>query len=172
MKTEAQVRQKLKQVIFRHRKEFVREGLSRRPQNCAHNRTVRLPVHTGNRASLRVCDYRQGDDAMDVVCDPTMAGDEQAQECPFFACRQTASSLKEDFKAKLGLDGSPVQIGVIASEYPDVAALMWVMGPGKNVDKNDPEDAQESILALFGSDAFEEPETLPRRPLVEDGDDG
>lgn len=170
MKTEGQVRQKLKQVIFRHRKEFVHAGLARRPQNCAHNRTVRLPVHTGNRASLRVCNYRLGDDEMNVVCDPTMAGDEQAQECPYFSCRQTASSLKEEFKAKLGLDGSSVQIGVIASEYPDVAALMWVMGPGKNVDVHDPDEPQENILALFGSDALEEPERLPRRPLVEDGD--
>lgn len=168
MKTEGHVRQKIKQVIFRHRKEYVRQGLARRPENCAHNRVVRLPVHTGNRATIRVCAYTSKEETNDFVCDSTMAGDEQAEQCPFFECRHTASTLKSGFRAKLGLDGSPVKIGVIASEYPDVAALMWVLGPDKDANTKAPEEKPENILAFFGDGEEEEPASLPERPLVEE----
>lgn len=164
MKTESEIKQKLKQVIFRHRKNYVQERLSRRPENCEHNRVVRLPVHTGNRASLRVCGYISDDgDTNDVVCDSTMAGEKQAQECPFFECGKDAKELKEEFKNRMGLGKEVVPIGVIAKEYPDVAALKWALDPGKT-DPEEPEEADTSILAIFGED----PQNLPDRPLVED----
>ena len=173
MKSENQIKQKLKQVIYRHRKSHVERGLSRRPENCSHNHAVRLPAHTGNRAVIHVCGYCPEGSLLpnDVVCDSTMAGDVQARECPYFKGRQTPDSLKEEFTGKLGLDGTVVQIGVIAKEYPDVAALMWALGPGKNVDKKAPESAEgPGILAFFGEN-LEEPDDVPDRPLVEDPDE-
>ena len=172
MKSEGQVKQKLKQVIYRHRASHVEHGMARRPENCTYNRLVRLPVHTGNRATIRVCGYRpEGAPPLDVVCDPTMAGDEQAENCPYFVCCNTADSLKNAFKTKLGLDGTVVQIGVIAKEYPDVAALMWAVGPAKNVNKKAPADSDgPGILAFFG-DQGDEPDEVPERPLVEDVDE-
>lgn len=172
MKSEGQIKQKAKQVIFRHRKEYVRHGLARRPENCAYNEEVHLPVHMSNRATLRVCGYcANGDGRNNVVCDSTMGGDKQAQNCPYFKAERTAKTLKADFNKKLGLSGSdPVEIGYIAKEYPDVAALLWVLGPGKeqNTKEPAPEEEQSNILAFFG-DPDDEPEDVPERPLVEDG---
>ena len=173
MKTEGQIRQKVKQVVFRHRKEYVRQGLARRPANCAYNETVRLPVHMSNRATLSVCGHcPDGLGRNNVVCDATMGGDAQAADCPYFHERRSAEALKEEFNAKLGLNGSAVEIGYIAKEYPDVAALMWVMGPGRPVNTEPPPpepEIQGNILAFFGDE--EEPEDLPERPLVEEEPD-
>lgn len=171
MKSEGQIKQKLKQVIYRHRKNYVAQGLARVPENCCHNRVVRLPVHTGNRAVIRVCGLDLGEgDTNDVVCDSTMAGEEQARKCEYFRECATAEQLKDEFKQKLGLDGTTVNIGVIAKEYPDVAALMWALGPGKPVDKKEPKPEGPGILAFFGG-PIEEPEEVPERPLVEDTDE-
>lgn len=124
MKSESQIRQKVKQATFRHRKRYVQEGLSCVPENCKHNKVVRLPQHTGNRASLRVCSLPD----RNVVCDSTMAGVRQAQSCPVFTCKNTPEGLKKAFQEKLGLGDSSVEIGQIAKDYPDLVALLWVTG--------------------------------------------
>jgi hypothetical protein len=172
VKTEGQIKQKLKQVIYRHRKNYVERGLEQRPENCSYNEPVRLPLHTANRAVIRVCGYcPDGSNRNAVVCDSSMAGDRQAAECPYFHHRKSGEDLKDEFKSKLGLDGSTVNIGLIAKEYPDVAALMWALGPGKNVDRKAPSDSKgPGILAFFGEN-IEEPDVVPERPLVEDGDE-
>lgn len=172
MKSEGQIKQKAKQTIFRHRKKYVEAGLSPRPQNCTYNTKVRLPVHMANRATLHVCGYApDGSTPNNVVCDSTMGGDKQAAECPYFECRLEADALKQDFNQKLGIEGgAPKEIGYIAKEYPDVAALLWVMGPGKNSNSEEPaEEEQANILAFFGN--AEEPDDLPERPLVEENDE-
>jgi len=172
VKSEGQVKQKLKQVIYRHRKSHVERGMTRIPENCTHNRAVRLPVHTGNRAVIHVCAYLVSEtEPNDVVCDSTMAGEVQARECPYFEGCHSAEDLKDEFTRNLGLDGSPVNIGVIAKEYPDVAALMWALGPDKKMDTKAPAEPGDSgILAFFG-ESLEEPDVVPERPLVEDSDD-
>jgi len=167
MKSEGQIRQKVKQVIFRHRKEHVRQGLVKRPTNCRYNEEVRLPANMANRATIRVCGYHPAEYRNNVVCDSSMGGDPQATECPYFQPLHSPEDLKEEFNAKLGLNGTTVEIGVIAKEYPDIAALMWVMGPAKNVNTEEPDSSEENtILAFFGNG--EEPEELPERPLVDD----
>lgn len=169
MKSEGQIKQKVKQVVFRHRKAYIRHGLARHPQNCSFNQKVRLPVHMANRATLGVCGYcADGSPPNDIVCDSTMGGDQQAAKCAFFQERHSAEALKDEFNRKLGIDGgTPREIGYIAQEYPDVAALLWVMGPAKHSNKEKPEPEPESnILAFFGDG--EEPEEIPERPFVED----
>ena len=168
MKTEGQIRQKAKQVIFRHRKEVVRMGLARSPVNCKHNGSVRLPAHMANRAVLHVCQYASDGEPNDIVCDSSMDGARQAAECPYFVCRRDADELKARFNADLGRG-----IGYLAKAFPDVAALMWVMGPGKDANRHEPEpeiEVQGNILAFFGEDE-DEPEDLPERPLVEEEPD-
>jgi len=171
VKTEGQIKQKIKQVVFRHRKAYVQRGMARRPENCAHNERVTLPVHMANRASLGVCGYcPDGSSPNNVVCDSTMGGDRQAAECPYFGQRKSADALKDEFNRKLGLDGgTPAEIGYIAKEYPDVAALLWVMGPGKGANREAPPpepETQSNILAFFGDE--DEPDHIPERPLVEE----
>lgn len=156
MKTEGQIKQKLKQVVYRHRKKFISSGMAKKPANCLYNRAVRLPVHTGNRATIRVCGLVQnGEHVCNVICDSTMAGDRQAEKCSFFENKDTAEELKKQFKAKIGLDGSAVSIGEIAREYPDIAALMWVLGSGSLSEEDPHKSEDEGILAFFG-DSLEE----------------
>lgn len=154
MRRESQIRHKLKQVIFRHRKKFVEHGLSRRPENCEHNRVVSLPIHTGNRATIRICDYADDDTENDVVCDSTMGGEVQARACPYFGCCNSPETLKDEFSHKLGLGEGETQAGVLAKEYPDIIALMWVLGTGKQNGATPPE-SESNILAFFGSDDIE-----------------
>ncbi len=130
MKGEGQVRQKLKQVLYRHRKEFLREHLLRRPDNCKHNSVVHLPVQVSNRALVHVCSLvSQDGEWNNRVCDSLLGGDRQASQCPHYACRNTAEGLKAEFNERIGLGGSAVEIGRIAQDYPDAAALMWVLSP-------------------------------------------
>jgi hypothetical protein len=146
VKNDGQVRQKLKQVLFRHRKEFVRLNLSRRPENCEHNATVRLPLHVSSRAGVRVCGFVDPDgDWNDRVCDSALGGDRQAGRCPHYSCRNTAELLKADFNERVGLGEASVEIGQLASEYPDVAALMWVLGPSDG-------DPSPTVLDFFGEE--------------------
>ena len=170
MKTEGQIKQKVKQVVFRHRKAYIRHGLARHPGNCFFNRRVHLPVHMTNRVVLHICGYCS-DTPNNVVCDATMGGDRQAAECPYFEARKTADQLKDEFNEKLGVDGGPPrEIGYIAKEYPDVAALLWVMGPGKGTNPEEPEEGEQpNILALFGSE--EDLGDVAEHPLVEDDDE-
>jgi len=172
VKNDGQIKQKIKQVVYRHRKAFVRHGLARHPENCSYNKRVTLPVHMSNRAALHVCGYcPDGETPNNVVCDASMGGDRQAGECPFFEAKNTAEALKEEFNENLGINGgAPREIGYIAKEYPDVAALLWVMGPGKGVNVEEPEEeGQPNILALFGNG--EDLGDVPERPLVEDDDE-
>ena len=163
MKKQSQIKQQLKQVIFRHRKRFVVDGLKQRPVNCKHNGVIRLPVHTANRATIHICTWgvghvkdlgkdHDGDGWNNRVCDSSMGGDQQAQECPFFECMNTADSLKEEFSEQLGLDGVPVAKGVLARDYPDVAALLWVLGPGESMRSQKEDEPSPNILAFFNEE--------------------
>jgi len=178
VKSESQIKQKVKQVIFRHRKRYVQEGLARHPQNCVHNDKIHLPVHTSNRATIRVCTWgiahvkspgegHDGEAWNNRVCDASMGGEQQAVECPFFTPCSTADELKAEFNENLGIEGgTPKDIGYIAKHYPDVAALLWVLGPSKGARTEDPEDEDPNILAFFGKG--EGVTEVPERPLVEE----
>jgi hypothetical protein len=160
VKRESQIRQKIKQVVFRHKKRFVQEGMKRRPANCKHNAVVRLPQHTGNRATIGVCRYYLEEVGWhNRVCDSSMAGDQQAEECPYFDCLHTPKMLKESFDKRLGLEGDRVEVAQIAEEFPDIAALLWVLGPSD--EKNTPlvpeeRSSNNSVIAVFGEDIEEE----------------
>lgn len=158
MKREGQIRQQLKQVIYRHRKRYVTEGLKQKPVNCKHNDVVRLPVHTANRATIRVCRFQNGQGWNNRVCDSSMGGDEQAQECPYFDCKNTPKGLKEEFSSQLGLDGTPVVKGILARDYPDIAALLWVLGPGQSMRAQQEDEPRPDLLAFFNHDDKEEDE--------------
>jgi hypothetical protein len=95
-----------------------------------------------------------------------MAGDKQARECPYFECGNTPDALKARFSKKLGLGGEEVNAGVLAQEYPDIIALMWVL-ESEQKNKKKPEESKSNILAFFGSEEAE-PEVVPEEPLLED----
>jgi len=126
MKTEAQIKQKLKQVKYRARKRYLEEHLSRVPHNCTFNAAIEgVPA----REKLpRVCTHtsQYGEYGRTVlVCDSRVTGCDRAPDCPWFETRRTKEQLKEDFKATVGPEAN---IGRIAAEHPDMAALIWVLG--------------------------------------------
>jgi hypothetical protein len=97
-----------------------------------------------------------------------MAGDKQAQECPHFACKNTPESLKDAFSVKLGLNGEAVEPGVLAQEYPDIIALMWVLDTQKKTKKVE-DSPKLDVLALFGTESEGDLSTEDN-PLLEDTD--
>ena len=128
MQTRGKVKQKLKQAAFRHRKRFVAEGLNREPRNCKWNDALKTP----HGSEVRLCVYGQGsEDWNKVVCDPAFGGCEQAEVCEFFECRRTAEELKDEFENFAGMKGQ-VEMGRLSREYPDLAALLWVLSEGAN----------------------------------------
>jgi hypothetical protein len=128
MKTESQIRHKLKQVIFRHKKKFLEARMKCSPENCASNKLVKLRTPHGHQ-NFRVCAFKNDSvDQTDMICDPNMGGMKQAESCPYFTLRYEAEILKDMFASRLGLDGTEVEFSFLAKEYPDVIALLWVLG--------------------------------------------
>ena len=83
------------------------------------------------------CTLREDENGSFLPCDEAFGGLEQAHHCPDFNCSNTKESVQEDFRKFLHT--SPV--GVIASQYPDIAALMWILneeGPAVTISDPDP----------------------------------
>lgn len=119
MRSEGAIRHKLKQVKFRHLKARLQETLGRRPTNCQFNGSP-------PGAQLRVCMYgcHEPSKWQAVVCDERQDGLEQASTCPYFQPVSTKEAVKADFHRELG----GMTLPQIAYHYPDLAALLWVLG--------------------------------------------
>ncbi len=112
MKPEGAVRQKLKQVRFRHAKRELEAALTRTSSTCKHNTTYNVP----GVGEVGVCLLNQG-----VVCDAERGAD-LAPGCSSYSCKNTKDSMKEALES--AFDGP---IPEVAAKYPDAAALMWVL---------------------------------------------
>lgn len=149
MMSEGTIRHKIRQAIFRHRKDYIRTRLEPLPENCLHNRRFSYPDRD---QSIGICTYQQSS-GKNVVCDDCYGGTKQARQCETFEPLVPAERLKGKFKENIeAAVKDPRAIGHIAKNYPDVAALMWVLG-----------DAPESVL-----DAFLEDETVESPPKGEE----
>lgn len=116
MKSEGAIRQKVKQVVFRHLKSEVESSQSRRPSNCKHN--FEEPVHG---SVLRLCSLKESEF---VVCDESRLGLSVASKCSHFCPRKTPEDVKSEFKTFLR-DSS---LAEKARRFPDIVALSWVLG--------------------------------------------
>lgn len=126
MRTESQVRQKLRQAVFRHRKREIIEHLSRVAANCSHNEGGYCPF-------------------LDTDCGPPR-GKDLAIGCPHFENSFDKEAFKEAFRAKLS---SP--LAVIAREYPDVAALIWVLSEDESSDSILADDLDASSTEMHSN---------------------
>lgn len=117
VRTIGQIKHKVAQVRFRHLKREVRTALSRRPENCQHNQQS----STGSFA-VRVCMLDPTGTL--PICDPFFGGLAKAVGCPYFSCANTRDGVKEEFFRWLGTSTIPE----VATRYPDLAALFWVLG--------------------------------------------
>lgn len=126
MKTEGAIRKKLNQVCFRHRKKLLEKNLHPAPSNCVYNDFPEYPEETSETQRVpqyKVCFYDGPEDWGGFVCDEEVGGNKLARRCPCFAAKRTPEGIKEEFQEFLKGD-----VGAIAEKYPDVVALMWVLG--------------------------------------------
>ena len=120
MKSEAQIRQKLKQVLYRHQSRKVQEAFKKRPETCFFNGA---PV----AGMPRLCLHGAEEPAKwkGVICDRLHDGVEMASNCPLFeplADDPDVVIIKAEFQKELR-----AKRVVLAAKYPDAAALMWVL---------------------------------------------
>jgi Tfp pilus assembly protein FimV len=156
VKSAGAVRHQLKQVRYRHLKKRLENELRRFPHNCAHNRNFNHPkVIADGGDPCGVCTHANQEGS--ILCDLAWGGYQRAKDCPLFEHRMTKDEVKDGFKEWL----STAKLHEIASEYPDMAALMWVLqeeAPDREVEIEDGED--------WEPDADTDEEPPPPAPAV------
>ncbi len=132
MRGESEVRQRLKQVLFRHRKKLLDRNFKRRPFTCVHNTTLTL-----DGVEIGICGFDGEGGPTGCVCDTRHRGGAQARECSFWSALRTPEEIKVEFQDFI----QTADRGEVALEYPDVVALMWVVGDENTLFPLDQEDA-------------------------------
>ena len=123
MKSIGTIKHKLKQVRFRYMKHRIEASLCTVPENCAHNDVFTYP-RLGT-TPVRVCGnplVRLPDGGGFALCDS--AWEDRAPTCPHFLPRTTKDEVKAAFDTEL----HAMTLADVAREYPDMAALVWVLG--------------------------------------------
>lgn len=124
IRTPGQVRHQLRQVMFRHLQRELRDNFRVAPETCVHN--YEEAFTEGPPGRVGVCRY-EGDgqpSPQGRVCDGRVAGCRRfAKACPMWRPIRTKDEVKFDFRDLM----TATDRGRIASYYPDVAALMWVL---------------------------------------------
>lgn len=121
MKTEGQVRQQLKQVLFRHLQKELRELFRKTPESCKHNR----PFQSTEDPNLmvQICGLRWDSDRILLGCDSRLDCLVQAQKCTLWVPIRDKETVKKEFHDLMESGDK----GRIAARYPDAAALLWVL---------------------------------------------
>lgn len=131
----SKVKQKLKQVKFRHLKKYLSANLKEDPRNCTHNE-----IQTSEKGEVGVCGY-EGAKTQGMICDINYDSD-RAKTCGLFCPKKDKSSLKKEFFEFV--DQSPRAI--LAQEFSDITALMWVLETiGDDLKDTDLKDHYEHI---------------------------
>lgn len=121
MKTKGQLIQKIKQVRYRYLKKFLDKCLAVNAQNCLYNRPSTFDV--GSVVSVCICGYGvEKKEWKARPCDKRH-NPELAQNCSKFELLSSKEELKDEFNTSL--DSLPLP--AIASKFPDLAALLWVL---------------------------------------------
>lgn len=134
MKKQGAIKHKLKQVKFRLLQKAIRNGLSKKPCNCKHSGQVK---GSANEPLFFVClqDAHTPKEWDGVICDPSVPN-----TCPFFKPHRTEEEIKEDFEREFNEIINEGDMGKIASKYPDVAALLWVLADDIEGTEEDEDD--------------------------------
>ena len=125
LRSSSQIRQKLKQAMFRHLQRELLDNFKATPEGCFHNHLT--PIG-GSSERVGICRF-EGSPPEGVVpprgkvCDARVAGClVQARGCKCWVALYGKDKIKADFRNLMSSDR-----GMIAARYPDVAALMWVL---------------------------------------------
>lgn len=140
MKTEAQIRDKLRQVKFRHLKRAIRTGVSRKPCNCENNGLVNME----NGSTMGICLLGAGQDGywQGILCDEARGGLRLAEGCEDFCPLRTPQGIRQEFDDFLKHSSR----AVIAESYPDIAAILWVLDEETDSTGADGLDVPEEAL--------------------------
>lgn len=118
MKREAEIRHKAQQVAYRHLKKRLEANFRPAPDTCVNQR--HLAGATG--VVIGICGLDRGLDGA-VLCDGRVpACCAMARRCPLWVPKQSKADVKADFQAILAQGRVAV-----ALEFPDLAALTWVL---------------------------------------------
>lgn len=131
MKNQGAIKHKLKQVKHRLLQKAIRKSLSKRPSNCKYSGQVK---GSANDPLFYVClqDADRPKEWDGVICDPSVPNN-----CPFFTPHRSEEEIKEAFNKEFDDLINEGDIGKIASKYPDVAALLWVLSDETGGDEDD-----------------------------------
>tara|TARA_R110002153_G_scaffold88616_2_gene217841 strand:+ start:618 stop:1010 length:393 start_codon:yes stop_codon:yes gene_type:complete len=121
MKTKGQLVQKIKQVRYRYQKKFLDKCLSKSSNNCIYNRPSSFDE--AGVPCVSVCGYGvENRDWSASPCDKRL-NETVAEGCAYFEALSSKEDLKDEFDSSL--DSLPLP--AIASKFPDLAALLWVL---------------------------------------------
>lgn len=148
MKSEGSIRHKAKQVRYRYLKKELEDSLSPCASHCVHNRRLLLP----DGEEVGVCGFSWKKGEWPGICDEqyhdystdypgTSCG------CPHFQIGSTKDEVKESFNTWL----EDATIPEIAARYPDLAALLWVLGEESESSLEGPDPFVETFPVSLGS---------------------
>jgi hypothetical protein len=124
MKTEGSIKHKLKQVKYRIVQKAIRTSLSKKPCNCKHSGLVR---GASGDDLFYVCLL---DSDKPKLWEGTICDQSVPPNCPFFKVEKTKEEVEQEIEDLL----QSGDMGKIASMYPDIAALLWVLDESKEED--------------------------------------
>lgn len=122
MRLRSEIKKQLRQVTYRHLQKLLRDNFKKKPQTCAHNTRC---VVEGNDTAVYVCGYiKPGGHPRNVLCDRRVPGClDMARQCDLWSPAMSKDDIKDRFHGMVQSGDR----GLIASKYPDIAALMWVL---------------------------------------------
>ena len=121
MKSRGQIIHKIKQVRFRYLKKFLESWLSESSSNCLHNRPTSIPY--SDVEGVCICGFQMEEKGWKGnVCDKRV-NPELAKKCDIFEPLKNKEELKDEFNSSLEV----LPLPVLASKFPDLAALLWVL---------------------------------------------
>lgn len=123
MRTESQIRRKLRDAQVQHFKKLLDDNYKKRPHNCYYNQE-HASLNSSSPA-VRLCMYSADETAewQGVICDEEFGGRKLCKECTLFRPHKTKLELRNEFNELMNSE----DLGVIAAQYPDLAALMWAL---------------------------------------------
>ena len=130
MKIRGQILQKVKQVKYRYLKKFLDKCLSKVSGNCIHNRPTEINQSSAENVCL--CGYQMEEKSwVGLICDKRINPD-LAKNCDTFDPLNTKEELKEEFNSSL----QTLPLAILASKFPDLAALLWVLDETQEEDED------------------------------------
>lgn len=141
MKTESEIRNRLKNLRIRYVKKFIEKSQKQLPHNCKFNyehfekisdnsipteyerspRINKTLVIIQSEVPIRLCTYGSENLSKwngDIICD----SEDVSMNCSWFKAKISEDEAVEEFKQLVSNDEMVLEL------YPDVAALQWALG--------------------------------------------